>query len=64
LPGCLRIVSILHFLLSVKANRYSGQEADDRRGLAKVPEIFNKLVKERGPLGAVRSTVGLLMPLS
>jgi hypothetical protein len=38
-----------------------GQKADDRKVLDKVPETFDKLVKERGPLGAVRSIVGLLM---
>ncbi|KAK0122652.1 hypothetical protein ONS96_009690 [Cadophora gregata f. sp. sojae] len=40
------------------------QQADDRNSLAKVPETFDKLVKERGPLGAVRATVGLFMPVS
>ncbi|PVH83237.1 hypothetical protein DL98DRAFT_559055 [Cadophora sp. DSE1049] len=39
------------------------QEADDRNSLAKVPETFDKLVKERGPLGAVQATVGLFMPV-
>ncbi|KAK2626874.1 hypothetical protein QTJ16_004049 [Diplocarpon rosae] len=38
------------------------QQADDRSSLKKVPDTFNRLVKERGPLGAVRATVGLLMP--
>jgi hypothetical protein len=32
--------------------------------VAKVPEMFSKLVKEKGPLGAVRTTIGLLMPVS
>ncbi|KAH6707773.1 hypothetical protein BKA61DRAFT_134354 [Leptodontidium sp. MPI-SDFR-AT-0119] len=40
------------------------QQADDRGSLAKVPETFNKLVKERGHLDAVRATVGLFMPAS
>ncbi|PMD48485.1 hypothetical protein L207DRAFT_505515 [Hyaloscypha variabilis F] len=40
------------------------QETDERGSLAKVPDMFNKLVKERGPLGAVRTTIGLLMPTS
>lgn len=39
-----------------------GQEEDERKSLAKVPETFNRMVKERGPLGAVRALVGLLMP--
>ncbi|PBP22088.1 hypothetical protein BUE80_DR007075 [Diplocarpon rosae] len=39
-------------------------QADDRSSLKKVPDTFNRLVKERGPLGAVRATVGLLMPLA
>jgi hypothetical protein len=41
-----------------------GQAADERGSLEKVPEVFNKLVKEKGPLGAVRTTIGLLMPAS
>lgn len=40
------------------------QAADGRESLAKVPEMFTKLVKEKGPLGAVRTTIGLLMPAS
>lgn len=40
------------------------QETDERGSLAKVPEMFSKLVKEKGPLGAVRTTIGLLMPAS
>ncbi|KAI9051152.1 hypothetical protein LZ554_005254 [Drepanopeziza brunnea f. sp. 'monogermtubi'] len=39
------------------------QHADDRSSLAKVPDTFDKLVKERGPLGAVRATVGIFMPV-
>lgn len=35
---------------------------DDRHSLAKIPETFDRLVKERGPLGAVRTIVRLLMP--
>jgi hypothetical protein len=42
----------------------AGQEADERGSLAKVPDMFNKLLKERGPLGAVSTTIGLLMPKS
>ncbi|KAE9376994.1 hypothetical protein N431DRAFT_480128 [Stipitochalara longipes BDJ] len=40
------------------------QEADERGSLAKVPDMFNKLVKEKGPLVAARTTIGLLMPAS
>lgn len=40
------------------------QQVDDRNSLAKVPETFDKLVKERGPLSAVRATIGLFMPVS
>lgn len=39
-----------------------GQESDDRKSLLKVPESFAKLLKQKGPLGAVRTVVGLLMP--
>ncbi|KUJ20710.1 uncharacterized protein LY89DRAFT_779432 [Mollisia scopiformis] len=38
------------------------QHADERSSLSKVPETFEKLKKEKGPLGAVRAMVGLLMP--
>lgn len=41
-----------------------GQEEDDRKSLQRVPESFDKLVKEKGPLAAVRTVVGLLMPIS
>jgi len=34
---------------------------DNRKSLSKVPETFDSLVKEKGPLGAVRAVVGLLM---
>ncbi|KAG4438475.1 hypothetical protein IFR05_006043 [Cadophora sp. M221] len=40
------------------------QQADDRGSLTKVPETFDRLVKERGHLDAVRATVGLFMPVS
>ncbi|KAH7323613.1 hypothetical protein BKA65DRAFT_598194 [Rhexocercosporidium sp. MPI-PUGE-AT-0058] len=40
------------------------QQVDDRGSLAKVPETFDKLVKERGHLDAVRATVGLFMPVA
>jgi hypothetical protein len=42
----------------------SWQEEDKRGSLTKVPEMFDNLVKERGPLAAVRAIVGLLMPPS
>lgn len=42
----------------------TGQKADDRKVLDRIPETFDKIVKERGPLEAVRAIVGLLMPLS
>ncbi|CAL3963769.1 unnamed protein product [Diplocarpon coronariae] len=37
------------------------QQADDRSSLNKVPGAFKKLVKEQGPLDAVRAIVRLLM---
>ncbi|TVY25038.1 hypothetical protein LHYA1_G006436 [Lachnellula hyalina] len=40
------------------------QKADDRKVLNTVPETFDRMVKGRGPLGAVRAIVGLLMPVS
>lgn len=43
------------------ANKKTGQHADERSSLSKVPETFEKLKKEKGPLGAVRAIVGLLM---
>jgi hypothetical protein len=39
-----------------------GQQADDRKSLMKIPESFDKLLKQQGPLGAVRTIVGLFMP--
>jgi hypothetical protein len=42
----------------------TGQQLDDRRSLPKVSESFNRLVKQKGPLAAVRIVVGLLMPVS
>ncbi|KFY31973.1 hypothetical protein V494_07897 [Pseudogymnoascus sp. VKM F-4513 (FW-928)] len=39
----------------------SWHEQDERRSLAKVPEMFRKLVESRGPVVAVRTVVtGLL----
>ncbi|TVY34355.1 hypothetical protein LSUB1_G006055 [Lachnellula subtilissima] len=40
------------------------QKADDRKVLDRVPETFDRMVKGRGPLGAVKAIVGLLMPVS
>ncbi|TVY45427.1 hypothetical protein LOCC1_G003727 [Lachnellula occidentalis] len=40
------------------------QKADDRKVLDRVPETFDRMVKEQGPSGAVRAIVGLLMPVS
>ncbi|KAE8453641.1 hypothetical protein EG329_009152 [Mollisiaceae sp. DMI_Dod_QoI] len=40
------------------------QQADERNSLSKVPQTFDRLQKEKGPLGAVRAMVGLLMPAS
>jgi hypothetical protein len=64
--GCLGIVRLSLSLLFVDGNLTwnLGQQADDRKSLARVPETFNRLVKDRGPLAAVRATVGLLMPAS
>ncbi|TVY64317.1 hypothetical protein LSUE1_G010006 [Lachnellula suecica] len=39
----------------------SWRNLDDRNVLDKVPENFSRLVKDRGPLGAARATVALLM---
>lgn len=41
-----------------------GQNTDERNSLSKIPEMFDRLVKERGPLKAVGVVVGLLMPES
>ncbi|KAL3424423.1 hypothetical protein PVAG01_03704 [Phlyctema vagabunda] len=38
------------------------QQEDDRRSLTKIPETFNRMVLDMGPLGAARALVGLLMP--
>ncbi|RDL41864.1 uncharacterized protein BP5553_01843 [Venustampulla echinocandica] len=40
------------------------QNTDERNSLVKIPEMFDRLVKERGPLRAVGAVVGLLMPMS
>ncbi|TVY17919.1 hypothetical protein LARI1_G004209 [Lachnellula arida] len=40
------------------------QKADDRKIFDRIPETFDRIVRELGPLGAVRSIVGLLMPVS
>jgi hypothetical protein len=45
-------------------NSNLGQTSDDRSSLAKIPQAFDKLAKEKGPLGAVRAIVGLVMPAS
>ncbi len=59
---------VSHILYSVSliasSNLESGHESDDRSSFAKVPATFATLVKERGPLGAVRAIVGLFMPVS
>lgn len=38
-----------------------GQDIDDRNSLAKVPGTFGRLVKDKGPLGAVRTLAGLML---
>ena len=38
-----------------------GHKADERGSLTKIPETFDRLIKEKGTLGAVRAVVGLLM---
>jgi hypothetical protein len=38
-----------------------GRDADERNSLANIPKMFDGLVKEKGPVGAVRIIVGLLM---
>lgn len=42
----------------------AGQKQDDRKSFQRIPESFDKLVKEKDPLSAVRTVVGLLMPAS
>lgn len=42
----------------------SWQQSDDRKSLLRIPETFDRLVKQKGPLAAVRAVVGLLMPVS
>ncbi|CAD6441640.1 b2eaa89e-bced-4402-a1ec-460a40f18c50-CDS [Sclerotinia trifoliorum] len=39
----------------------SWHKQDDRNSLSKIKVMFGKLVKEKGPLGALRITVGLIM---
>ncbi|TGO92112.1 hypothetical protein BPOR_0010g00240 [Botrytis porri] len=39
----------------------SWHKQDDRKSLGKIKDMFGKLVKEKGPLGALRITVGLVM---
>ncbi|KAK6614082.1 hypothetical protein H4I96_00403 [Botrytis cinerea] len=39
----------------------SWHKQDDRKSLSKIKDMFGKLVKEKGPLGALRITVGLVM---
>ncbi|KAA8576856.1 hypothetical protein EYC84_006901 [Monilinia fructicola] len=39
----------------------SWHKQDDRKSLPKIRDMFKKLVKEKGPLGALRTTVGLVM---
>ncbi|TGO34088.1 hypothetical protein BHYA_0213g00180 [Botrytis hyacinthi] len=39
----------------------SWHKQDDRKSLSKIKDMFGKLVKEKGPLGALRITVGLIM---
>ncbi|ESZ97475.1 hypothetical protein SBOR_2164 [Sclerotinia borealis F-4128] len=34
---------------------------DDRNSLSKIKDMFARLIKEKGPLGALRTTVGLIM---
>ncbi|RDW71772.1 hypothetical protein BP5796_07806 [Coleophoma crateriformis] len=40
----------------------SWHEGDDRGSLLKIPETFNRMVQDRGPLDAIGAVVGLLMP--
>lgn len=46
---------LLHMLI------IQGQGLDDRNSLAKVPDTFSRLVKDKGPLSAVRALVGLML---
>ncbi|APA06674.1 hypothetical protein SS1G_04742 [Sclerotinia sclerotiorum 1980 UF-70] len=39
----------------------SWHKQDDRNSLSKIKDMFGKMVKEKGPLGALRITVGLIM---
>ncbi|TGO45159.1 hypothetical protein BOTNAR_0693g00010 [Botryotinia narcissicola] len=39
----------------------SWHKQDDRKSLSKIKDMFGKLVKEKGPMGALRITVGLIM---
>ena len=40
----------------------TGKKQDDRKSLPRIPQFFDRLVKEKGPLNAVRTVIGLLMP--
>lgn len=43
-----------------EADMVAGKAQDDRKVLEDVPDTFRKLVKERGPLEAVRCVAALL----
>lgn len=48
-------------LFEIDANFFAGQQKDERNNLSQIPDMFQKLVKEKGPWGAVTGVVGLLM---
>lgn len=47
--------------MKFRANVHIGYEQDERNSLRKVKDMFGRLVKEKGPLVAVKTVVGLVM---
>lgn len=41
----------------------AGQTPGEGKNLGKISELFDKLVKQQGPLAAARVIVGLLLPV-
>lgn len=48
----------------MSTNSTSGEESNNRKSLFQVPELFDRLVIQDGPLAAVRSIVELLFPVT
>ena len=62
LPSSCKYKSFKHVVDKFgDTNTRVGHKQDDRKSLSKIKDMFGKLVKEKGPLGALRITVGLVM---